>query len=287
MMLEAIESGGIAIEGLVDGLPVTLPELNDTSARIDWDVYAELLDRIEERARDVMTPEEIGERCLRMPGFDFLRQAARLAVSPRQLYEVAGRFVAPALFANVVVTQEWQPSGRLVVSGELPPGYRPCVTVFRLCHGNVAALPRVLDLPPSVIEEQTVSGTTGHLVLRPPASHAISTRLRRAVKAVGTFGETWRAFAKQQLELEASLDALRTSRRELHQLLERLPDGVLIHESGVIRWANAALLEIFGVPRVDDLVGRNMPRLFAARRPRGDRPRDAPCPFDAHRQHTA
>ena len=40
------------------------------------------------------------------------------------------------------------------------PGYRPCEAFFRLCHGNVVAVPRVLDLPPSEVVEQIISSST-------------------------------------------------------------------------------------------------------------------------------
>ncbi len=257
-MFEALEDAGLPTSGLADGLPITVAELTDPRARIDWDLFAEVLDRAEALARGVLTPEEIGERILKLPSFDILQRIGQLVVSPRQLYDLAFRLVPPALYANVTVTHEWLASGRLVVSSELLPGYRESTMFFRVSLANIAAAPRVLDLGPSTIEEQTFSGRHARLVLLPPPSHTLAVRVRRGMRVLGALGKTWRVVAQQQSELEASLTALQTSRYELQQLIERLPDGVLIHERGVVRWANAAVVAIFGAPNVERVVGRHI-----------------------------
>lgn len=75
---------------------------------------------------------------------------------------------------------------------------------------------------------------------------------------MSALGEMWRGIEWHQRELKQSLAALRSSRHELQQLLERLPDGVLIQQAGQLRWANAALLEILGFARLEDVVGRSV-----------------------------
>ncbi|MDB4954932.1 MAG: uncharacterized protein JWO36_2501 [Myxococcales bacterium] len=258
IIFEALEGTEVSIETLVKGFPCSLTELRDPNARIDWDVFVELLDRIESVCGDTLTAEEIGARMLKVPSFDLLRRAGQLLVSPRQLYEVGVRLVAPAMFSNVIVRNEWLPSGRLVITGELLAGYRESIMYFRICHANVAAVPRLLGLPASKIEEQALSGRRSRLVLLPPPSHTLPARIGRTARLVGAFGEVWRGVARQQRELEASIAALRTSRHEYQQLIERLPDGVMIHSDGVVRWGNAALIEIFGARRLEDLVGRHL-----------------------------
>jgi two-component system cell cycle sensor histidine kinase/response regulator CckA len=256
MVLDVLEAARIPVEPLVDGLPVSLGELRDTSAWIDWDVYADVLERVDRVCDGRMSLEEIGARALRVPSFEMLRRAGQLLMGPKQLYELAARVFAPTLFPNVVVRTAWLPSGRLVVTGELPRGYRDSIPFFRICHGNVAVLPRLLDLPASTIEEQSLSGHSGRLVLLPPPSHTLVARVRRSARAARALGDVWRGIERHQEELEESLAAFRRSRHELQQLIERLPDGVLIHRDGVLAWANPALLEILGFQRLEDIVGR-------------------------------
>src|SRR5258708_5603788 len=124
MLLEAAADVGIDVDALVVGVPVSAAGLRDPASRIDWEHFAGLLARLDALCGESVRPEEIGERMLKMPSFDFLPHVGQLLVSPRQLYEVARRLVPPALFSNVIVRHDWRPSGRLVVTGELLPGYR-------------------------------------------------------------------------------------------------------------------------------------------------------------------
>ncbi len=257
-IIEVLDDAGVAIDASVVGLRTSVAELRDPSARVDWDVFAEWLARIERVCGDRLPPEEIGARLLAVPSFEVLRRAGQLLVSPRQLHEFATRLIAPALFPNVLVRNEWLSSGRLVVTGELLSGYRESPAFFRLCHGNVAMATRVLGLPPSIIEEQVITGRSGRIVLHPPPSHTLAARITRSVRVMVSLGEVWRGVARQQHELEASLAALRTSRHEQQMLIERLPDGVIIHRDGIVRWANTALLEILGVGSQEDVVGRTV-----------------------------
>ena len=263
MLIEVLEAAQIPLEPLAAKLPFPLEALRGT-ARIDWEQFVALIEAVDAACRDRLSIEELGERMLRVPSNQFLRLAGRLVVSPRQLYAVADKLVAPATFSNITVTQTWLPSGQLAVTGTLAAGYRPCKAVFRLSHANVIALPRLLDLPPSRVEEQVVAGDHGRLLLRVPESHTIAARLRRLGRSVFAVGAALRGVARQQAELAESIEALRASRHELRRLLERLPEGVLIHRGGTMAWANAALLESLGRARLDELLGRNLLELVPA-----------------------
>jgi len=258
MLLDVVEAAGVPIEPLALGLPVSLACLRDPRAWLDWDTFALVLARVESACGDTLSLEEIGARLLTVPSFDVLRRAGQLIMAPKQLYEIAARMFAPTLFPDVRVRHSWLPSGRLVLRTELPGSYRASIPFFRICHGNAAALPRLLDLPASKIEEQTLSGRAGRLVLLPPPSHTLLARVRRSVRTVTALGEIWRGIERDQTELEESLVALRTSRHELQLLLERLPDGVVIQRDGALLWANTALLEILGFTQLADVAGRSL-----------------------------
>jgi two-component system cell cycle sensor histidine kinase/response regulator CckA len=255
-MLEVLDAARIPYEPLLARLAIRIDR--DPTARIDWEPFVALVEAVEELCGDALSLEEIGARMLRVPSFQFLRLTGQLVVSPRQLYTVGERLVAPAMFSNITVTNQWLPAGRLIVTAELASGYRQSGAILRIASANVVALPRLLDLPPSTIEEQLVTGQRMRLILVPPASHTIGARLRRGARAVFALGDVFRGVARQQQELEGSIAALRTSRHELRQLLERLPEGVLIHRRGSVIWANAAVLESLGYERLDDVIGHNL-----------------------------
>ena len=258
ILLEAIEQAGLSPEPLVEGLPLTLDELRDPRRRLDWDMFAQVCERIPHVIAGKMTPEQLGAHMLVVPSFEFLRRAGQLMVSPHRLYQLGTRMMSTALFMNVIVRDQMLPSGRLVVTGELLPGYRESETFFRLSHGSVAALPRLLDLPDCTIEEQRTTGRTGHMVLTLPRSHTLGARVRRGVRALLSAGDIYQGVRSQQAEIASSLAALRTSRHEMRELMERLPEGVIVHRGGVIAWANASVLGSLGIARLDDIIGKSV-----------------------------
>jgi two-component system, cell cycle sensor histidine kinase and response regulator CckA len=89
-------------------------------------------------------------------------------------------------------------------------------------------------------------------------SHTVGARLRRGARTTLALGKVLRGIARQQQMLEESLEALRTSRHELRQLVERLPDGVMLHRGGYVTWANAAMLQLVGVDGLDGVLGRSI-----------------------------
>ena len=257
-MLEVLEGAGISGDALLASVDFPVEDLRGPGARVGWDDYITLIESIEEQCAGTISLDEIGARVLGVPSFQFLQQAARAVISPKQLYTVANHFVAPAMFSNITVTTEWAPSGHLIVTGEIAPGYRESEALHRLCHGNVIALPMLIDLPPSRVEEQMITGRRGRLILTPPVSQTIVAKIRRGMRAAFSLGDAMRALMRQQTELEGSLAALRASRHELRQLIERFPEGVLIHRGGNIVWMNAALIETIGFRSVEEVIGRKV-----------------------------
>ena len=160
------------------------------------------------------------------------------------MFELANRFVAPSLFACVEVRPEWLGPRRVAVHGRVLDGYRASVPFFKMCHANVVDTPRVLDLPAARVEEEWTDGRTGRLVLVLPPSHTVLARMKRSAHAAWSLGEVLRGIERHESGLEASLEALRASRREMQALIEQLPDGVLVHRGGVVCWVNEAMARI-------------------------------------------
>jgi hypothetical protein len=93
MVFDVLEDAGIPVDPVVEGLPISLAELRDTSARIDWDVFARVLAGVERVCGDALPLEEIGARLLRVPSFEILRGAGQLLMGPKHLYEIAARLL--------------------------------------------------------------------------------------------------------------------------------------------------------------------------------------------------
>ncbi len=255
-LLDVLE-GEVDLQALVAGLPVTLDQLRDTKNRIGWDVFTDLLARVDELRGPI---EEIGARIVKVPSFELLWRGGQLFFNARQLYDVGVRYVAPAFFP-VAITAEWLPSGRVIFDFEILPGYRESVHFIRICIGNIVATPQALGLPASKVEEQRFDARRARLVLLPPPSHTLVSRVRRSARALGALGDVLRGIESHDGELRESRAALAASRNEMRELIERLPDGVLVHRAGVVRWVNAAMVQVLGVKRREDVIGRSVTEL--------------------------
>jgi signal transduction histidine kinase len=62
----------------------------------------------------------------------------------------------------------------------------------------------------------------------------------------------------------ANLEALERARDELRVLLERLPDLVVVHDGGRVRWANRAFLDALGCEHLAEVLGTSNPLTLAA-----------------------
>lgn len=59
-----------------------------------------------------------------------------------------------------------------------------------------------------------------------------------------------------EMQVQARTAKLEASEARYRQLIERSPDGILIHQASAIRFANGAAARLFGYARPDDMEGR-------------------------------
>jgi PAS domain S-box-containing protein len=256
LALEAAEAAGISRAAVVEPLGLKEEALVARGARVDWTTFTLVLEQIgrlvdgdPERLRD------IGRGMTRVPSYEPVRRLARSVVSIRTLYTVATRWIAPANFPHLPLTATFVSDRRLRLDGEIPRTYAACTPFFHICDGSVLELPRLIELPPSTLVESRVTPRTSELVIDLPPSRTIIERVRRGVGALLDAREALQVLEEQAEEVATNVEALGRTRDELRLLLERLPDLVVVHVSGTIVWANRAMLQAIGYPRVEDVTG--------------------------------
>ena len=255
-LLDLLENE-IDLDALVAGLPVTLAELRDTRNRIDWDAFTDLLARVGEMCGPL---EEIGARIIKEPSFELLWRGGQLFFSAKQLYDLGVRYVAPAFFP-VAVTAKWLPSGRPIFELEILPGYRESIHFVRISHrerrgdAEGARSPRVEGRGAVVRRATRAPGPAP-----PTLPYARVAREKERTRARRP-GRRAPRIESHENELRESRAALATSRHEMRELIERLPDGVLIHRAGIVRWVNAAMVQLLGEKRREDVIGKSVTEL--------------------------
>lgn len=254
LVLEAADSAGISGASLIEPLGLREVDLVDPKLKVEWKTVARLLDQLSrvldddpERVRD------IGRRMSKAPSYEIYRRMAGALVSARTLYDLGNRFMMPGAFPQTTLKARFV-GDRMHLRMEIPAPYAPCRAFFHVFEGSATQLSTLLDLPPAVIVESRVTPRSLDLVLALPRSHSLMERLRRATRVVRGAPAGIAALEEQQEELAANVEALRRARAELAELLDHLPDLVVVHASEAVLWANGAFLETLGY-ELEDIVG--------------------------------
>ena len=193
----------------MSGLPVTLETLEDPNATIEWSVTCAVLERLEEECGGPEGMIELG-RALNPPAIGKLWNVLRFAVSPRQVYFLATRWVGPKIVPFAASTFEVQPDGRFVVTIEIPPTLQGCLPFFRVSHGLYEISTRWIGLGDAVVEAD-LTPHRGVYTVTPPPSHSLWARLGRVFEVFGSSRTAIEELSEQYAELSRSAGRLRES----------------------------------------------------------------------------
>jgi DNA-binding CsgD family transcriptional regulator len=206
-ILDSVRRLGLPTEGVLARLPVSEAALREPTCRIDWTVFAELLDEIETLCGGGNAFEHAVMKVQPTMFSDFL-PLVRFMLSPRDLYRLVHALLRIA-YLNVQFSEADHPDGRLVVTVDIPAPHRPCPAFFHACAGGMRSVPEILGLPHvDVVAELTPR--RGVFTISLPESRTFVARLRRAsvsliVKAaVVEVEHSWMETRRRIAELETT-----------------------------------------------------------------------------------
>ncbi len=258
-IFEAAESIGIRREDLVAPLGLDVAQVVDAKGQTDWKTFVAILDQIAQRLdHDPERLRGLGRRLIRLPSYRFFPQVARTLVSPRSLYDIGHRWVAPANFPHLRLEQRYLAGNRIRLRASIPEPHAPSAAFFYMFQGNLVELPVLLGLSRATIVESQVTPRSCETVIELPPSLSLLGRARRRLRAALNSGEAIELLEEQRQQLAVGLEASQRSTDELRVLFDRLPDLVIIHRAGLILWTNRAVPKALGYANGDDLVGRRL-----------------------------
>ncbi len=178
-----------------------------------------------------------------------LRRAALFAQARREQREAQDRIQAVEAHLQAVV--DAAPSGIIAYDdkGRVELFNAEAERIFGIKAANAVGksihelLPRVEG--PDTIRGVHVDGST----------FPVDLALREA-RVLGK--RTFIAVLRDVTEQRKSQEALRRSEANFRQLIERSPDGIIVHREGTIEYLNPAMLVLLGVENPQALVGKNL-----------------------------
>jgi len=255
-LLEAMEAVGLAREELMSAVGLDAATLSDLPG-LEWSTFVALLGRAQiVLGGDVERMRDVGRAVARLPSWGFLQRLARTVVSARRLHEMATRWGTHANFPHVTIELSSVSERRLRYVCSIPAPHAPSEAFFHVFEGVLLEVSTLLGLPPSMLVTSEVTPRTMDVVIELPLSRSVGARLRRAFRAVVYSGDTLDLLEEQRREIAEGLEEVQRSTSEMRQLLDRLPDLVLVHRDGVILWMNRANVRTLGYEGSSQLVGR-------------------------------
>lgn len=181
LVVGAADRCDVALEELCEGLPLDERTLRSRFARVSWDQFVELIDRLERRMGftrlELCTQHlpDIGPRS---------RQMLAAFASERTLVRFVCTLMGPTQYPMLVTTyeEEEQPGGRATghLTMKLREGFRGSRSFFRLCRSALSAVPCVIGLAPIEVRVEAEDRGARFWLSLPPSQTIFGKWRRRA-----------------------------------------------------------------------------------------------------------
>ena len=219
----------------------------DPWARTSWSAMVRLVEDLAEKGASERDFERIGAGMVNAEHYRPLPQLARYVLSPEQLFKLATRMTKNGVFPRLDLEHEARAGQQLVRVG-VPEPYRVPEGFFSLWTGLFAALPTLCDVPPATVHSTVHARHAEYRVVLATAPASWRSMRARAKR----FFAPWRLIdevTSVQESMALLFQELSASERDVRQLLDALPGGVLVAAKGQVVYANRALRQVAG----DDL----------------------------------
>ena len=261
--LDLISRHQIDVDALVGDLPVGSALGHPRHRLVEWDLFAELMERLERRLGGVEPLENLGELLADMKPAPVLRRLAGLSASPFALYQAAQRWALTRALPGLETTVDPPANGRIRIVSTIAKGDRPCPQIFHVAVGGARALPRILDLPDAVVSAN-IDERRGAFTITLPPSGTLWARARRATRAVLSARAAFQQLELQQLELQGQYDTLQRAYADLQESESRhraLSDSVVdvmaeFAADGRIQFVSPSITDLTGY-RQAQVIGSN------------------------------
>ena len=258
ILFEAAEQAGFALEPILTALELDRQGLTRDGSAVSWATFTRVADELALSVHgDVERIRAIGRVMNRLPSSP-LRAAARSVISVRRLYEIAARWVAPSTFPHLRLFVDLGPNDRILIHGLIPNAYEPCEAFLQISVGTMVSTSILLGLPPAEIIDVRVDGRTLDLELQLPAQRSLLSSGLRALTAFVRRADQASALEERRKELSEGLSASHRACDELRDVLDNLPDPVVVHVEARILFVNQAFVRVLGWASAEELVGGSL-----------------------------
>ena len=255
-LFRALAQHDVAATALLGDLPIAIDDRGRVLNPVHWDVFCELLRRLEHHVGGTDGLEACGEWLCGASRKLKLQNLFALATSPTSLYRVVARLVLRRAMPGVEVVILAEEANRLRLEIRLPGALRPCPQLLHIATGVARTLPRLFDMPAAIVTA-VVDERHAEYDVRIPSSRTGAAWMKRLFRSFLTPGSALRKLEDEQMELHARHARLARAHAELlesERRLRALSDAAVdtlceIDADGRIRFISASVRELMGYSR--------------------------------------
>ena len=248
-----LEGQGIPASELLGDLPISIGEGGRVRSAVEWNLFAELMKRLENRVGGPAGLEACGELIGEMAPAAALRGLAGASASPYALYYAASQWALRRALPGVRATLARDGDGQLTIIACLAEGLRPCPQIFHFAAGGARTLPRLIGLEDALVSASIQDREASYRIIAPP-SRSLVARFSRLFRTIFSAGSILHFLESQQLELHAknealqrAHDALAASERRYRAMMDAAADVLCeIDASGRVVYVSASVHELMG-----------------------------------------
>ena len=193
---------------------------------VDWEVYCEALDRVQDAAGGPEGLERLSEGLVFADAVAPFARMLRLVFTAERVYRFINLWIGPMIIPPILNEHEDLGGGRLLVRLRIPPELRDSPAFFHHTVGTMRGGPRLIGLPAAHVELTVAPRDATYRVVVPQAG-GLTRRLRRAL-------EVLRSSPRDSAEsFVTGMEHLITLRRELARQCREADALRLVAEQGL------------------------------------------------------
>ena len=223
--LKVLEARDVSLEGLTDGLAVDRATLGTPSASVEWDVFAQISDRLMERVGGADAYAKLAGDMADDPRAHRVRRFFQLTTSLDSIYRLLFLWMAPAMYPSHTARVTRTGDRDILIELEILPNLRTSAAFFHAARGVAATLPRLHGLPDARVEAE-VSPQRATLRVRMPAAVSRRSRALRWWRTLRDAPAVVDELVRQQAELQQTNEELRKNLEDAKKREARLAEEV-------------------------------------------------------------
>lgn len=252
----ALARHGVPPTALLGDLPIAIDDDGRVLSPVHWDVFCELLRRLEHQVEGPERLVTCGEWLCDASQAPKLRGLFAFTASPTSLYRGAASLFLRRAMQGIEFGVLAAGTNRLRLEIRVPDGIRPCPQLLHLATGAARALPLLFGMPAAIVTAE-VGSRHAEYDVRIPSSRTGIAKLMGLLRSIMRPGSALRQLEDEQMALHArhaellrAHDALLESECRMRALSDAAVDTLCEFDAdGRIRFISASVRDLMGYSR--------------------------------------